>query len=517
AVVCTSTLDLGIDWGAVDLVINMGAPKGAARLIQRIGRSNHTLDAPSHAILVPNNRFEMLECAVAQQAVADGAMDAPPARHGALDILAQHMLGRAVGAPIHSDRLFAEVTSASPYAALDRATFDDVLGFVTDGGYALGSYERFRRLVPADDHGSLRPRNSDVERSWRMNVGAIVEEPMMKVKVTSPGLARAGAKAARPVGGRVVGELEEYFVNQLAQGDTFLFSGEVWRFEGVSQTDCLVSRSADATPKVPSWNGGKFPLSTFLAKGVRAMIADEAGWDSLHPQVHEWLAIQKRKSMIPQGDDLLVETFPRGNRHYLVAYPFEGRLAHNTLCMLLTRRLERAGVNPLGYASNDYALSIWSGSDMAGLDLDDLFDEDMLGDDLDAWLAESVLMKRTFRNCALISGLIEQRAVGGERTGRQVAFSTDLIYDVLRTHQPDHVLLRAAWADAGEGLLDIHRLGDLLGRVKGHIRHLDLPRISPFAVPLMLEIGKVPVRTDAGVEAILAEAEAAGMIDEAMG
>lgn len=517
AVVCTSTLDLGIDWGAVDLVIQMGAPKGAARFIQRIGRSNHQLDTPSHAIMVPNNRFEMLECMVARQAVADGALDAPAPRHGALDILAQHILGRAVGAPIHPDLLFVEVCSAEPYSALDRATFDEVLGFVKDGGYALESYERFRRLVPSDDAGGLQPRNSDVERSWRMNVGAIVESPMMKVKVTSSGMARAGAKASRPVGGRVIGEVEEHFVSQLSQGDTFLFSGEVWRFEGVSQTDCLVSRSSERTPKVPSWNGGKFPMSTFLAEGVRAMIADESRWPDLHPQLREWLTVQKQKSLLPQDNDLLVETFPRGSRHYLVAYPFEGRLAHNTLAMLLTRRLERAGALPMGYAVNDYALSIWSSRDMAGLDMDGLLDQDMLGDDLEAWLGESVLMKRTFRNCAVISGLIEQRRPGRERTGRQVAFSTDLIYDVLRNHQPDHILLRAAWADAGEGLLDIHRLGDLLTRVKGHIRHIDLERISPFAVPLMLEIGKVPIRTEAGVESILEEAEAASMIGEAMG
>jgi ATP-dependent helicase Lhr and Lhr-like helicase len=518
AVVCTSTLDLGIDWGSVDLVIQMGAPKGAARLVQRIGRSNHTLDAPSHAVLVPTNRFEMLECAVAKSAVAAGAMDAPPPRHGGLDILAQHVLGRAVGTPIHPEALFAEVRSAAPYAALERTVFDEVVGFVRDGGYALASYERFQRLVPADDAGRLKPRNPDVVRSWRMNVGANVEAPLLKVRQTSPGAARAGAKAQRPVGGRLIGEVEEYFIAQLSPGDTFLFAGEVWRFEGVSQTDALVSRApANAEPKVPTWGGGKFPLSTFLAAGVRAMIADEDGWPALHPQVHEWLAIQKLKSMIPQPGDLLVETFPRGNRHYLVAYPFEGRLAHNTLAMLLTRRLERAGAAPLGFAMNDYAVSIWAGQDMGDLDMEALFDQDMLGDDLDAWLAESVLMKRTFRNCAVIAGLIEQRSTRGERSGRQVAFSTDLIYDVLRAHQPDHVLMRAAWADAGEGLLDIHRLGDLLARVKDHIRHMALDRISPFAVPLMLEIGKVPVRTADGVEAILEEAAAASLISEAMG
>jgi ATP-dependent Lhr-like helicase len=424
-------------------------------------------------------------------------------------------MGRAVGEPFHPDALFDEVRAAAPYHGLPRATFDRVLGFVSDGGYALQSYDRFRRLVPAGG-GRLACRDADTARRWRMNVGTIVEAPMLKVKITSPGTARRAAKASAMTGGRIVGEIEAYFVEGLSPGDTFLFAGEVWRFEGISQTDCLVSRSSDTNPKVPSWGGGKFPLSTFLAEGVRAMIADDAHWDRLHPQLHEWLALQRAVSAIPGPSDLLVETFPRGNRFYLAAYPFEGRLAHQTLGMLLSRRLERAGAEPLGFVANDYAIALWGQKDMAGLDMDALWDQDMLGDDLDAWLADSMLMKRTFRYCAVIAGLIEQRMPGREKTGRQVTFSTDLIYDVLRAHQPDHILLEAAWNDAGEGLLDIHRLGELLRRITGHVRHMPLERISPFAVPLMLEVGKESVAGDA-LESILAEAEAESLLAEARG
>ena len=515
AVVCTSTLDLGIDWGNVDLVIQMGAPKGTARLMQRIGRSNHTLEVPSRALMVPTNRFEMLECRAAQDAIVQGRLDSPAPRRGALDVLAQHVMGRAVAGPFHPDALFDEIRSAAPYHDLTRQTFDRVLGFVTDGGYALQSYDRFRRLVPAGD-GRLVCRDADTARRWRMNVGTIVEAPMLKVKVASARTARGAARAGAMAGGRIIGEVEEYFVEGLAPGDTFLFAGEVWRFEGISGTDCLVSRAAAEAPKVPSWGGGKFPLSTFLAEGVRAMIADADQWERLHPQLQEWLQLQRLVSTIPGPADLLVETFPRGGRFYLAAYPFEGRLAHQTLGMLLTRRLERAGAEPLGFVANDYAIAIWCRQDLAGMDMAALFDQDMLGDDLDAWLAESMLMKRTFRYCAVIAGLIEQRSPGHEKTGRQVTFSTDLIYDVLRTHQPDHVLLEAAWNDAGEGLLDIHRLGDLLRRVDGHLRYRPLERISPFAVPLMLEIGRENVAGDA-LEAILAEAEAETLLAEARG
>jgi ATP-dependent Lhr-like helicase len=208
---------------------------------------------------------------------------------------------------------------------------------------------------------------------------------------------------------------------------------------------------------------------------------------------------------------MLVETFPRGERFYMVAYPFEGRLAHQTLGMLLTRRLERMRARPLGFVANDYALGVWALNDLGGmirsgtLSLASLFDEDMLGDDLEAWLDESFLLKRSFRACAEISGLIEKRHPGREKSGRQMTVSSDLIYDVLRSHEPDHLLLVATRADAAHGMLDIRRLGELLARIRGRIRHKALDRISPLAVPIMLEIGKESVGGEAQ-EALLAEA-----------
>jgi ATP-dependent helicase Lhr and Lhr-like helicase len=301
--------------------------------------------------------------------------------------------------------------------------------------------------------------------------------------------------------------MEEYFFEMLTPGDTFLFAGEVLRFEGISDTDALVTKTFDPDPAIPSYNGGKFPLTTFLASRVRRILHDRASWKELPAQVREWFEVQERKSIIPEPDQMLVETFPRGERNYLVCYPFEGRLAHQTLGMLLTRRMERTGLKPLGFVASEYALSVWAAEDMRGEDMDQLFHEDMLGDDLDAWLEESALMKRTFRANALISGLIERRYQSGTKTGRQITFSTDLIYDVLRSHEPDHILLQAARQDAGDGLLDIKRLADALKRIKGKIVHSKLDAISPFAVPVMLEIGKEPVFSGDAAEAILREAE----------
>jgi ATP-dependent Lhr-like helicase len=510
AVVCTSTLDLGIDWGDVDLVLQMGAPKGSARLIQRLGRANHRLDEASRAVLVPTNRFEHLECMAAREAVAEKTLDGEPLRAGALDVLAQHVMGRACGDPFLPDALYREVTSAAPYAHLPRETFDRVVEFVASGGYALASYDRFRRIVVSRSDGRYRARNRDVAQRHRMNIGAIVESPMLNVRLVAPG--SSASNHAR--GGRQLGQVEEWFADQLSPGDTFLFAGQILRFEGVTVSECLVSRSAADTPKVPSWNGGKFPLSTYLASRVRDLVHDPERWGALPVPIRQWLGLQKLKSRLPAPDRLLVETFPRGNRYYLVCYPFEGRLAHQTLGMLLTRRLERAGLKPLGFVANEYALSVWALEDMSGVDMGALFDEDMLGDDLDAWLAESALMKRTFRTCAVIAGLIERRFPGQEKTGRQVTFSADLIYNVLREHEPDHILLQAAWEDAGSGLLDIRRLSDALRRVAGRIDHVALERISPLAVPVMLEIGREPV-AGAAQDAVLEEA-GADIIAEAM-
>ena len=545
AVVCTSTLDLGIDWGDVDLVINVGAPKGASRLTQRIGRANHRLDESSRALLVPANRFEVLECRAAIDAAAEGAQDTPPARTGGLDVLCQHILGMACAAPIDADALFLEVVSAEPYAALTRQSFDDALAFVANGGYALQSYDRFAKIKRMQD-GRWRIAHPKVAQAYRMNVGTIIESDMLKVRLVRgggrperPGTTRGSGLLYYPAklasgstqsaaytgrvtrGGRVLGEIEEYFLEMLAPGDTFLFGGEVLALVGIVENEAHVARAQSDAPKVPSYAGGKFPLSTYLAERVRKILSSPRNWKGLPDQVAEWLRLQKKKSALPPFDKLLVETFPRGGKFFLVAYPFEGRLAHQTLGMLLTRRMERLGLKPQGFVANEYALAVWSLADVgspvvqARCSMDKLFDEDMLGDDLEEWLQESALMKRTFRNCAVISGLIERRFPGQEKSGRQVTISTDLIYDVLRRHEPDHILLRAARDDAMTGLLDLARLASMLNRVHGKIIHKRLDRISPLAVPVMLEIGREPVYGEAQ-DTILAEA-AGALVEEAMG
>ena len=497
AVICTSTLDLGIDWGDVDLVIQLASPKGASRMVQRIGRANHRMDEPSRALFVPANRFETLECQAAREAIAENRFDGEAARTGALDVLAQHIMGCACSEPFTLTGLYDEILTAGPYRDLGWEDFEQVVDFVSTGGYALRSYDRFRRIVKTQE-GTWKVRDVATAQRHRLNVGAILSPAVLSVR-------QAMGKSLR--GGRKIGEIEEGYFEMLNPGDTFVFAGQVWSLVAVTGLDVLVRPAADKDPKLPSWGGSKFALSSYLAKRVRELMFNEAGWSVLPDDVREWLELQKARSAIVAEDELLLETFPRGRRHFLVCYPFEGRLAHTTLAMLLTRRLERAGAEPLGFVCNDYALAIWSARPMADLNLADLFDEDMLGDDLDAWLDESFMMKRAFKGCAVISGLIERRFPGAaQKSGRQVTFSTDLIYDVLRRHQPDHLLLRCAREDAATGMIDVARLGQLLARVRGKLHPVHLDHLSPFSVPILMEIGKERSPGESG-DLILAEAE----------
>src|ERR1700716_134997 len=354
-------------------------------------RANHRIDVGSRAALVPAHRFQALGCAVAIAAGAEKPQDTPPLRTGALDVLAQHVLGRACGEPFLSDRLYDEVLTAAPYSSLTRTDFDDVVDFVATGGYALKSYERFAR-IKQDKNGRWRVANPRVRQSYRLNVGTIVEDTMLKVKLVRSRGGGSGSTGAPGRGGRMLGEIEEAFIEGLVIGDTFVFSGEGGRYEALAEDQVYVSPANDKDAKVPSYMGGKFPLSTYLAERVRKLLDNRSAWSGLPDQVRDWLSLQRKISQLPGARQLLVETFPRGNKHYLVCYPFEGRLAHQTLGMLLTRRLERGRARPLGFVANEYALAIWGLGDVSSmtrqgtLALDALFDPDMLGDDLEAWL-----------------------------------------------------------------------------------------------------------------------------------
>ncbi len=486
ALVATSSLDLGLDWGDVDCVIQMGAPKGSSRLLQRIGRANHRLDEPSKALIVPGNRFEYLEAQAALDAVEAGERDADRFRPGALDVLAQHVMALACAASFDEGELLEEIRSAAPYRWINATTFSRLLGFVRDGGYALRSYDRFRRLAP-DGPGRWRIAHPRLAAQHRLNAGIIVDAPTLDVRFKN---------------GRRLGSVEEYFASTLSPGDTFAFAGLSLEVEAIRDTDLLV-RATTRPARIPSYVGARMALTTRLADRVRTFLAEPESWGRFPEDVRFWLEMQQLRSVLPRPGELLVETFPHEGNHYLVAYPFEGWNAHQSLGMLISKRMERAGLQPLGFVASDYALAIWSLKPVT--DPAALFDAAILEDEFVEWVEGSHLLKRAFREVAVIGGLIERQHPGKRKTGKQVTFSTDLIFDVLRKYEPDHLLLEAAWADARERLTDVVRLGDLLDRAAGTMLHRRLERISPLAVPVLVLIGRENVAAADIDDALLGE------------
>ena len=488
ALVCTASLDLGIDWGDVDLVVQMGAPKGSSRLLQRIGRAGHRLDCASRAVLVPGNRFEFLEALAAKDAVEAGQRDGEEFRPGSLDVLAQHIMACACAGPFDEAALLAEVRSSLAYSWVDAPTLTRVLNFVADGGYALKAYDRFKRIVCGRD-GVWRLTHPSHAQRHRMNAGIIVDSEMLVVRFRN---------------GRSLGKVEERFAAQLSPGDTFFFAGMSLEVESIKDMD-LVVRAAKKSATIPSYGGLRLPLTTHLSGRVQGMLADRAGWGRFPDDVREWLEMQDYRSRLPAPGELLVESFPHGGKHYTAYYTFEGWNANQSLGMLITRRMEASGLMPAGFVANDYCLAVWGLQPVH--DPAPLLSPDILTHEFTDWVTESHLLRRAFREVAVISGLVERQHPGQKKTGKQVTFSTDLIYDVLRKYEPDHVLIEAAWADARARMTDVGRLADLLERSARELVHVELDRVSPLAVPVMTMIGREAVPQGAVDEELLLEAE----------
>ena len=487
AIVCTGSLDLGIDWGDVDLVIQVGAPKNVKRLVQRIGRANHRYNAPSKARLVPANRFEVAECLAALEAVQAHDLDGDPRGPGPLDVLCQHILIRACAGPFDADTLYAEVISAGPYAALDRADFDACLDFCATGGYALRAYDQWRRLVQRD--GLWRLRDPRAARLIRMNIGTIQDADLLKVRM----------KRAR--GGKPLGEVEESFAASLTPGDTFLIGGQIVRYEGLRDMVVEVSRDRGRKPKVAVFSGTKFATSTQLSHRILSLFA-QPDWPALPAHTSDWLHLQRQMSQMPQAGRLLIESFPHDGLEHVCIYGFAGRNAQQTLGLLLTRRMETLGLAPLGFVSTDYATLIWGLEPLTNAA--PLFDPSALRDGLDSWLAGNQLMKRTFRASASIAGLIQRNTPRARKSGRQTTFSSDILYDTLAKYDPDHLMLKITRNEAMRGLIDFGRIEEMLARVSGRIDLLRLQHVTPLAAPLFLEVGRTPVEGTAQ-ERLLAE------------
>ncbi|MBQ4824112.1 ligase-associated DNA damage response DEXH box helicase [Leisingera sp. HS039] len=492
AIVCTGSLDLGIDWGDVDLVIQIGAPKNVKRLVQRIGRANHSYNVPSKALLVPANRFEVVECHAALDAVRAGDLDGEARGPAPRDVLCQHILITACAGPFDADELYTEITSAGAYATLTRAGFDACLDFCATGGYALKAYDQWQRLLQRPD-GKWQLRDPRAAQRIRMNLGTIQDADLIKVRLK------------RSRGGKPLGEIEEAFAATLTPGDTFLIGGRTVRYEGLREMTVEVTRTPGRKPKIAVFSGTKFATSTQLSARILEMFKQDS-WPDLPRHTAEWLELQRDVSDLPRAGSLLIESFPRDGREHACIYGFAGRNAQQTLGLLLTKRMEELGLDPLGFVSTDYATLIWGLEPLT--DPAPLFDVTALREGLDGWLAGNAVMKRAFRGAATIAGLIERNTPGQRKNGRQATFSSDILYDTLRKYDPDHLLMGITRDEALRGLVDFGRVEQMLARINGRITLRRLDRISPLAAPLLLEAGKVPVKGAAQEKLLQREAEA---------
>lgn len=491
SVVSTSALELGIDWGDVDLVIQVGAPKGVSRLMQRIGRSNHRMDSPSEALLVPANRFEVLECRAAMRAIDAGQLDGETLYPGSLDVIVQYIVNCACSAPADPEVIYHQVLSAPPYQSVSRETFNQLFQFAQDGGYVLQHYDRFKRLAMAEDGVGYVIATRGAAQRHRQNIGTIVESARLKVQ-------RMRGKR----GGTYIGEVEESFAQQLSPGDTFFFAGQILEYITVKDMVLQAKPSTVIEPRIPSYAGGQMPLSTFLAEAVKRVLDQPSGWSKLPAPVQDWLELQREFSVLPEPGTLLVEHFPRQKRHFTMVYTFEGRRVNQTLGMLLTRRMERLGLKPLSFSVTDYALSLMTLKPLDEEHIAQLLSPDIMVQELEEWIIDSPMLRRSFRHVAMITGLTEKKQGGQQKNMKQITFSTDLIYDVLRRYEPGHILLQVTRQDAERELLDTGRLGDMLLRYENRIVFQKLDRASPMAIPILVDVRREPVR-GAGVEELL--------------
>ena len=475
AVVATSALELGIDWQQVDLVVQVGPPKGISRLLQRVGRSNHFYQGRSKAILVPANCFELLECAAAIQAIDAYQLDNAPLESGALDVIVQFIVNCACSQPITAAKIYQIVKSAYPYQKLSKAIFQQLFNFAVNGGYVLQHYDRYQRLklVRHNTYAIASPR---VLRRHRQNIGTIISNAHIKIVL------KQGKR------NKVLGEVEEAFIQQLTPGDNFLFAGQQVSFVMLRDMSAYVTRAKAGKLTLPSYAGGTMPLSTHLADGVSHLIQTPELWVKLPQKIQQWLNLQKQYSMLPGKNFLLIESFRYRRLQQTVLYTFAGRVANYSLAHIISYHMEQQGLKPTAFTITDYGIAIASLKIANANFFQAIFTLETLTKDIESWLEHSSMQKRIFRRVAIITGLIEKQIAGTKKSLRQVTFSTDLIYDVLKKHENQHILLAITRQETEQTLLAYSELQQIIRRFQKHYVWQALEKPSPMSLPILLAI-----------------------------
>jgi ATP-dependent Lhr-like helicase len=476
-VVCTSSLDLGVDFAPVERVVQIGSPKGIARLIQRAGRSGHRPGAACSVLCVPTHAMELVEIAAARAAVRAGEIEERPSIDRPLDCLVQHMVTVALGGGFRPDDLFDEVRTTAAFAGLRREEFDWCRDLVVHGGGALRAYEQFRKVAIEDDGLHVVARKA-VAQLHRMNVGTIAGDATLLVKF---------------VQGRTLGTIEEDFIAKLRPGDSFLFAGRVLEFVRLREATAYVKPGRRHTPFTPHWAGARFPLSTALASSVRSVLDRAAEGIVTEPELVAALPVlraQAERSRIPRFGEILIETTATREGFHLFVYPFEGRLVHEGLAALFALRLGRIAPTTFAMSMNDYGFELLTEKDVAYVDFidDALCSRDRLFEDLFEGVNLGELGARQFRDIARVAGLVVQRVPGVERTGRQLQASASLLWQVLNEFDPENRLLEQARREVMHRHFEEGRLGRALDRLGTERRVVVATKgPSPMALPLIAD------------------------------
>ncbi len=481
AVVATSSLDLGVDFLPVERVLQIGSAKGVARLLQRAGRSGHAPGRPSRVTLVPTNTLELVEAVAVREAALAGRVESRRSPEQPLDVLVQHLVTVALGGGFRPDDLFDEVRSAFAYRELSRDSFDWALAFCERGGESLNAYPDYHR-IQSDEAGVYRvpdtPQGRATARRHRLGVGTIVSDASLQVKYMN--------------GGRI-GSIEEGFIARLRKGDCFVFAGRLLEFIRVHEMTAWVKKAEKSKGAVPSWQGGKMPLSTELAEAVLAQMALAADGCFESPEMQAarpMLDTQARVSRLPRPGELLLEHMQSREGHHLYLYPFAGRHVHLGLASLLAWRLAREQPNTFSLSVNDYGLELLSSEpvDLTRLLDRSVFNADDLLEHVMASLNAGELAQRRFREIARVAGLVFSGYPGAPKSLKQLQASSGLFFEVFRKYDPGNLLLGQAEREVLSQELDIDRLRSCLQGMTNHTLHsVALERPSPMSLPLMVE------------------------------
>lgn len=476
AVVCTSSLDLGVDYTAVDLVIQIGSPKGAARLLQRAGRSGHQPDAISHLAFVPTNAIELMELAAAQDAIRAGHLEARPLLKKPLDVLAQHLVTIAIGGGFRSQELLREVRSTQAYESLTDTEWNWVLDFIVRGGASLDAYPEFKRVEREEDFFHVTQRR--LQTSHRMNIGTIVADASMHVKYLK---------------GKTLGTAEESFLSKLKPQEKFLFAGKLVEMVTIRDNIAYVRRAKGTPDTVPRWMGGRMPLSSELSEALREKLHEASRQKLVGREMNALkglLDIQQRWSIIPQSNQLLIEQIKTRTGYQIFIFPFEGRLVHEGLAALTAYRISRNNKTTFSMACNDYGIVLQS-HHKTEIDPDTArvwFSTDNLVADILESMNCTEMAKRQFRQIARIAGLIQQGLPGMRKNSKQLQASSNLFFDVFCQYDPDNLLLEQSRREVLDQQLEASRMHMAMERIsQSQIMIQEPPRVTPLAFPLLVD------------------------------